>query len=467
MMRLIIYLVVVLGAAWLLSWWVDNPGMVTIVWGDREVNTSFAILVLGVAALLAIGLLLQKLYVWAKREMPIVGENRHLRRQERGLEALNKAIVALAAGDGVNARKLAGVASKLLPPQPMMHVVAAQAAKLAGDTKTARKEFEGLMADPDGAFLGVRGLLVAAVAEGKGREARRLAEKAREINPKSAWAIKTLFDLQVEATDWEEARETLLAGKRSKAFGKEDVKKLQATLYYCQAKEAELGNDQTAAIKLVRQALRLKKDFLPAVIMAARLERVEGKKARADKTLRAAWGLTPHPDIAESYLRAGPGEAPDMRYQSALKLARKNPDQTDALLLLAAEAITAKKYTEARKHLDKALEQTTRAQAFVLREALEEARGSSEKIIGEWAEKAEHGTPGPLWKCSNCGAGARQWALHCPRCRMFNTLDWHTGGEDAVYAGEEDARDFLVMLPDPLKVKSAYAKRPPSKPGKK
>ena len=119
MFRLFIYMVIVLGVAWFLSQWAGNPGTVTISWQNLEINTSFAVLVFAVAGVLTVGLLLQKLYVWAKREFPVIGKNRHMKRQERGLNTLNKAVVALAAGDGVNARKLANQAAKLLPPQPM------------------------------------------------------------------------------------------------------------------------------------------------------------------------------------------------------------------------------------------------------------------------------------------------------------------------------------------------------------
>lgn len=467
MFRLFIYMVIVLGVAWFLSQWAGNPGTVTISWQNLEINTSFAVLVFAVAGVLTIGLLLQKLYVWAKREFPVIGENRHMKRQERGLNTLNKAVVALAAGDGVNARKLANQAAKLLPPQPMMHVVAAQAAKLTGDTEAARKEFEGLLQDPDAAFLGVRGLLVGAVADGKVREARRLAEKAKEINPKSAWAIKTLFDLQVKATDWKSAMETLEAGKHSKVFTKDEVKSLFSTLYYCQAKEAELANEHETAEKLVQKALKSRKDFLPLVLMASRLESDKGNKNRALKILETAWALIPHPEIAERYAKAEPVETETVRYGRLQRLTKKNPDHTESLLVLAAQAIKAKKYIEAGKHLDAAMEQTSRVKVFQLRADLEEARDATSDIISRWQQKAKEGTAEPLWKCSSCAAEAGQWALLCTTCRMFNTLEWLEGENIEPALREEETQDYLVMLPDPLKEKSAYSKKPNLKPTKK
>ena len=444
-----------------LAWWADHPGAVTISWLGHDIYTSFAVLFFLVALLLAFGLVIQSLWNWAKREMPVVGENKHLRRQERGLEILNKAVVALAAGDGVNARKLALKASKMLPPQPMMHVVAAQAAKLSGDKEAAEKEFRDLLKNPDAAFLGVRGLLVAAVAEGKGREARRLAEKAKEINPKSAWAIKTLFDLQVKATDWEEAEATLEDGKRSRVFTREEKNKLLATLNYCRAKEAELGNEWDRATTLVQKALRIRKDFLPAVLMSVRLDLDTGKKRRALRTLERAWALTPHPNITGAYKFIEADEPAEARYRRLQKLARANPKHIESHLMLADLALGAGKNAEAQKHLDEALAKSSRARVFQLQADLEDARGGSQGKIKDWTDKAENGMPEPLWQCSNCGAETEHWALHCPTCRMFNTLDWRSTELHEIKLWEAEQQDFLTMLPNPLQDNSVYSRKSP------
>lgn len=454
MVRLAIYIFIALVVAYTLSWWLDAPGEVTINWRGGEYYTSFAAMVFFTAVLLSIGLLLQGLWHWVRRDMPLVGESRHLTRQRKGLTYLNQAIVALAAGDGQRAKKLVEKAKKRLPPQPMMHVVAAQAAKLSGDTESARLEFEGLLEDPAAAFLGVRGLLVQAVADGRGSEARRLAEKAREINPKSAWAIKTLFDLQVKATDWEEARQTLAAGKKAKAFTKEEEQKLLATLYYCQAKEADLGGERKQGRKLVGLALKAKKDFFPGVLMAARLDIDDGEKRRASSILEAAYALTPHPDIARAYSRIAPMETDIARYKRFQKLTRKNPDHPESHMLMAIQALALDKVKEAEDHLDKVIAETGRARALTLKALLEEKRGAPDEEILKLREKAAQGAPEPLWGCTNCGAEVEKWALHCPTCRMFNTLEWQTNPDQAPKGPDEEMKDFLVMLPDPSKPSS-------------
>jgi len=447
MLRLTLYIILALLITASLAWWLDAPGAVAIDWRGWQINTSFVVLVFLFAGLLAIGLLIQALWHWARRDMPLIGENRHLNRQQRGLKFLNQAIVALAAGDGKRAKKLVEKAKKRLPPQPMMHVVAAQAAKLSGDKESAAAEFKGLLEDPKAAFLGARGLLVQAVAEGRTSEARRLAEKAYALNKKSAWAIKTLFDLQVKATDWDEARATLEAGKRSKAFTGDEGQKLLATLYYCQAKEADLGGNREEGRKLVGQALKAKKDFLPAVLMAARLDIDDGNKRRASSILEAAYATSPHPDIARAYSRVAPMETDIARYKRFQKLVKKNMDHPESRMLLAIQALALDKIAEAEKHLDKVIEETRRAKALTLKALLEEKRGAPEDVVATLQQEAAKGAPEPLWECGNCGHRSEKWTLHCPTCRMFNTMEWQTAPEKPAKAQEEQVKDFLVMLP--------------------
>ena len=100
MVRLAIYIFLALLVAVALAWWLDAPGEVTINWRGGQYYTSFAAIVFFTAFLLGVALLLQSLWHWVRRDMPLVGENRHLTRQGKGLTFLNQAIVALVGHHG-------------------------------------------------------------------------------------------------------------------------------------------------------------------------------------------------------------------------------------------------------------------------------------------------------------------------------------------------------------------------------
>ena len=120
------------------------------------------------------------------------------RRQKLGLDALSSGMIALGAGDRAAAMRAAIQARKSLPNEPLTHLLRAQAAQLAGDRTTARRIFEAMLASPDTEQLGLRGLFLEAQREGEIDAARHFAERAVALNPKLAWAIDALFDLQCQ-----------------------------------------------------------------------------------------------------------------------------------------------------------------------------------------------------------------------------------------------------------------------------
>jgi HemY protein len=444
--RLAVTLIVVLAAAILLGWWVDHPGQVVVTWQAWRIDTSFALVVLFVLALTGLALWLQGLLLRARYTLPFLGDNRAGKRRERGLKLLNRAVLALAAGDAEAARRFTAKAGKLLPAQPMLRVLSAQAAKLAGDHEAARREFEALAADERAGFLGVRGLLMEAVGEGRELEALRLAERARELEPKSVWAIRTHFNLQVKAADWEGAKATLAAARKARAFDRPAIDALSATLLFCQAKEADLANDKPAALRLAEQALKAKAGFLPAALLASRLNREKRKIGAAARLLQKAWAVEPHPELATAYANLAPMETATARLRRFQKLIGKRSDP-ESLLQLAARSIEAEHLGEAKALIERALKKTNRARAFALLRAIEEKRGVPAPVLEELMEREQSAEPDPMWACGACGAKSRRWSLHCPSCRMFNALNWEGDGAAPASRGG-GTEDFLVVLPE-------------------
>ncbi|HXV74653.1 MAG TPA: heme biosynthesis HemY N-terminal domain-containing protein [Sphingomonadales bacterium] len=445
MVRLALTLILVLVAALLFAWWADHPGAAVITWQAWRIDTTFAVLVFLVFIGLAFALWLQGLIFRAKHGLPFLGLSGQLRRQKRGLEHLNRAVVALAAGDAKAAQRLVKKAAELLAPQPMLRVLAAQAAKLGGDPERARAEFEALAQDAAAGFLGVRGLLMEAVGEGRDREALRFAERAREIEPKSVWAIRTHFNLQVKAADWEGARATLNAAQKARAFDRAATDALAATLLYCQAKEADLANGKKAALRLAEKALKAKAGFLPAALLVSRLNREKGKESAAARILEKAWKVEPHPELALAYANLAPMETATARLKRFKKLTGKATD-AESLLQLAERALEAEHLGEAEALIQRALKKTNRARGFALLRAIEEKRGAPVPVLEELAEKTEGASPEPMWVCASCAAKAPRWSLHCPSCRMFNALAWE-GARSSPASPSAADEDFVTVLP--------------------
>ena len=143
-----------------LAWWIGGlPGDVTAHVGPYTVETSTP------AALLVLFLIASALFRVAARDRRHPARPGGLsawrggRRQQQGELATQRGIVALAAGDAAAARAEAGRARKLLGDTPLVLLLAAESARLAGQAEQAQAAFPQLTRHKDMAFLGHRGLL--------------------------------------------------------------------------------------------------------------------------------------------------------------------------------------------------------------------------------------------------------------------------------------------------------------------
>ncbi len=410
-------LLVAVGAVWL----ADNPGEVAIDFQGRRFYASFASLVFLTAALAIIAGVGVWLVGWIKRDMPLFGSNQVIKRQQRGFKLLNQSLVALSAGDHKLAGRLAGQAEVMLPPQPMVHLIAAEAAQRGGNHKEASKRFAALEETEEGRFLGLRGLLSEARRTGRESEALRLARVAFEENRKSPWVLKTLFALEVAAGNWEAASLALSKVMKEGLIGDDVGKGHQAALAYAEAAEQNLKGDRSAARKGFKKAMGLRKNFSAAVTALARLEFASGDSKKAEKILFDAWAGEPHPSYAKLYKELDAAEAPTGWLTRVRAIVAKNPDHPQSLLLLTDALMDAKEYAAAKPVLERLITSHPTRIALQYKLALVHALGEDPDPV---EVALEHASDGAIWQCTDCGYQPRGWAPLCENCDGFDTTEW-------------------------------------------
>ncbi len=445
MIRLASWFLGILVVAALAAWLADHPGAVTIRFQAFEIDTSFAAMTLGVAVIsLGAGALVW-LTGWVKRDMPIFGSNQVIKRQSRGFKLLNQSLVALSSGDHKRARTLVEQAEVLLPPQPMVHLIAAEAATRAGDYTAASKRYAELEDTDDARLLGLRGLLVEARRTGHDNEALRLARVAFQENRKSPWVLKTLFALEVAAGNWREAETALKKVAGEQLVEKEQVARHYGAILYAEATELKLTGERDLARKALKSAIAKRPGFMPAIVSLSRLELAEGNIRQASKTITEAWVKAPHPTLAAAYKEIDTAESSVAWLKRVRTLIKSNTEHPESRLVLVDAMMDAGEYDAVRPVLDTLLKDAPSRAAWQYKLALVHVLGEDPDPI-ETALK--HAVDGAHWHCTDCGHVPKGWSPLCPSCGTFDSLDWSASNTVLSPARSFEADSTISLLAD-------------------
>ncbi len=323
------------------------PGQVTFEWQGYHIETTAGVVMLALIGLVIVLFVLDRLLVilgQARRKLSGGGRER---RQRRGYEALSRGLVAVAAGDASTAGKQARRAASLLDNRPLTMLLSAQAAQLQGDDRAAADFFGTLRTMEGTQFLGLRGLLNQAMKREDWGQALSLAEEAHRLNPKSEWVVSTLFDLQKQLGRWRDAEATFDEAVKLKLIPEGHIARERAEIV---AGQSEMG-DGSERLRLAAKAFKADPSYTPAAVRYVELLLNEGDFGRAASTVERAWEYDPEPELAELYWRARRCGDAGKKLDAAKRLAKRNAENLESRIVLAAAALEAQAWGEARATL--------------------------------------------------------------------------------------------------------------------
>lgn len=425
-MRTVIYILEVAVVIAIAVWLADRPGKVLIEWQGYRIDTSIGILALCVFLFAVAVAGLYTTWRWFRRRPREWSMRRRLNRQDSGLKALSDGLVAIAAGDADTARKQARRAGSMLEHAPMILLLEAQTAQIAGDDVAARQTFEKMLKTPETEFLGLRGLIADALRENDDARALSYARRAYALKPRTPWVLDTMISLHSRAGDWREAQRLVEESQKSKRAAGKTGNGQQAALLTERARAAKAAGQVADAFAQARKANDLDPDLVPAAELVARMVAEDGRTRRARKVLERAWGRTPHPSLMDTYLEFGvESKAPLDRYKAVENITRAVREHPESRLALAEAALDAKLWGEARAQLETL--ETTRptVRVFQLRARLAEEDSEDSTTADQWLERAAAADADPQWVCKDCGTVADDWSAVCGNCGSFGTLTWN------------------------------------------
>jgi HemY protein len=440
----------------------DRPGAVSLVWQGWRVDTSVTVLVFGVALIAIIAAALFHGLRLVIRGPRVIAHGRRERRRRRGYRALSQGMVAVAAGDPAEAKRFARQADALLAEPPLTLLLSAQAAQLNGDERAAQNYFTAMLDRPETEFLGLRGLIMQALKRDDEAEALRLAERAKALRPKTQWVLASLFELQARSGKWSEAEATLALAARRKAVTASESERHRAVMLYEQSRVASAENRDRDAVRLVAKAHALAPGFTQAAARYAEMLSAAGHTRQARKVIEAAWTKAPHPELAAAYEAILADERPLQRLKRFETLAARNKDHIETHIALAAMALKARLWGEARRHLADAGGRDDNPAPIPrvcrLMAEIDEAEHGDLPAARLWLSRASTTTAqDPAYVCAACGGEVAAWTALCPHCHSFDSVEWRLPGRAPV-PHLQAASEMMPALPVPGSNASA---RPP------
>jgi HemY protein len=414
--RLCLLVLLALGFAWL----ADRPGSVNIRWLGREIEMSVVVAV--VVALLALA---SVLFLWnvvrrVWRSPTAAREFWRFRKQRKGYEALSKGIIAAGAGDALAAAKHAATAGNALADEPLVNVLAAQAAQLNGDKQDVRRVFEEMAKSPSTEVFGLRGLFVEARNSGDLVAALNHAEKALSLNPRLPWASAAVLQVQTARKSWEAAALTLDQQGRNGLLPKDSAAKKRAAMLTAEAMSAET-KDPARAMDLATKALDLDAALVPAAAIVARNHIASGSTRRAMKVLRNTWAISPHPDLADLISHVDADATADAGFERVRDTVGAAADHVENAVALATAAIAARRLDVARDALSTYVNNQPQARVCALMAQIEDASDDKGRVK-DWLARALHAPRDPMWVSD--GVANTRWVAVSPVTGEIVPCEW-------------------------------------------
>jgi HemY protein len=395
---LLLIVLAVLAAAASLVW--GEPGHATLEWlGWRlDMTAAAAVMLVVLGALVVTGF--WRAVIWMVQAPGRAARRAAMTRRRQGGEALTRGFLAVAAGDGGEARRWAVKAADLVDDSPaMVRVLAAEAALAAGDETAARAAYSAMLSFPDMTLAGRRGLMQLALARGDRAEAIANAEAGYAMGRTARWAWEALFEARLEAGDWPGALELVKSAQERKIATRPAAERARTALLAALAADLEASPEaatRSQALGHAVDAAKLEPGFSPAAAIAARLLAAEDKTGRAAHVIQAAWKAEPHPALFLAWRDLHTRETPAERAGRLRSLAELNPEHRESRFVMIELALVTGDAPAARLAAAPLLLEppTQRFCALMARTALAAADADEARA---WVARATAAPPEPDW----------------------------------------------------------------------
>jgi HemY protein len=460
MLRILSFLILVFALGLGFAWLAERPGTMLVTFNGYEYQVTLMVAAVIATATVAAVMISWWLVKSLWNSPYTVARYFRVRRRDRGYQALSTGLIAAGAGDADAARRKHRESAKLLSAgqEPLLQLLEAQTSLLDGDHAGARKKFEAMLDDPEMRLIGLRGLYLEAQRLGDRGVARHYAERANSVAPQLSWAANAALESKMTDGDWDGALRILDAQKATRQIEREAAAKNRAVLLT--AKAISIANtDPLASKNAAIEANRLDPGLVPAAVIAAKALFKQDDLRKGAKILEATWKQEPHPEIADAYVHARPGDSPVDRLKRARKLEDLRQNNVESSIAVARAALDAGDYKAAREAAEAAARLQPREGVFLLMADIDEADGGDQGRVRQHLARAVKAQPDPAWSAD--GYVSEKWAPFSPVTGRIGAFEWRVPVERIGQLIEQTPQTVVAGEPARIAPAPVVVAKPP------
>src|SRR5690606_8783524 len=174
-----------------------------------------------------------------------------------------------------------------------------------------------------------------------------------------------------------------------------------------------------------------------------------GDTRNGAKRLEAMWKKQPHPEVADLYVHARPGDSTHDRLDRAKKLQSLRLNHAESAMVVARAALDANEFAIARREAESAIRLEPREGAYLLLADIEEAETGDQGKIRQYLGKAVRAPRAPAWVADSYVAD--KWAPISPVTGRLDAFEWRAPterlGQLVEFGDEDQVRPPVAALP--------------------
>jgi len=239
------------------------------------------------------------------------------------------------------------------------------------------------------------------------------------------------------------------AQKATRQIERDAANRRRAVLLTAKA-QSLADSDPTTARAAALEANKLQPDFAPAAVAAAAALFRQNDVRKGSKILETAWRAEPHPEIAELYTHARPGDAVLDRLNRAKKLQEMKKNHAESSMTVARAALDAQDFATARTEAEAAIRMDRREGAYLLLADIEEAETGDQGKVRQLLSKAVRAPRDPAWVAD--GVVSERWAPVSPVTGRLDAFEWRAPMErlGQLIDSRDDAPETTVPVIEAL-----------------